>query len=175
MRFPIELLVLACLVVGILPAITIGPILDVGVRALLGAEAPAYNPVWHGFTVPLVMSLIALAGGALLYVLLQGFRDAGSKIPLFPPVDGRRIFDRVLVALGAGRAASMRSRREAAAAAALGHRRRAARLWPVWQRGLQWGPLPSSEIHPALALAWAVGAVCASAPRGRRSSIGWSR
>jgi multicomponent K+:H+ antiporter subunit A len=42
MRFPIELLVLACLVVGILPAITMGPVLDVGVRALLGASAPPY-------------------------------------------------------------------------------------------------------------------------------------
>ena len=167
MRFPIELLVLACLVVGILPAITIGPILDVGVRALLGAEAPAYSlAVWHGFTVPLVMSLIALAGGALLYVLLQGFLRRGvEKIPLFPPVDGRRIFDRVLVALSwrwaRGLDALLGTRklqpqlRWALAAALL------AGLWPVWQRGLQWGPLPSSEIHPALALAWAVGAVCA--------------
>ena len=167
MRFPIELLVLACLVVGILPAITIGPILDVGVRALLGAEAPAYSlAVWHGFTVPLVMSLIALAGGALLYVLLQGFLRRGvEKIPLFPPVDGRRIFDRVLVALSwrwaRGLDALLGTRRlqpqlRWALAAAL-----LAGLWPVWQRGLQWGPLPSSEIHPALALAWAVGAVCA--------------
>ena len=167
MRFPIELLVLACLVVGILPAITIGPILDVGVRALLGAEAPAYSlAVWHGFTVPLVMSLIALAGGAVLYVLLQGFLRRGvEKIPLFPPVDGRRIFDRVLVALSwrwaRGLDALLGTRRlqpqlRWALAAAL-----LAGLWPVWQRGLQWGPLPSSEIHPALALAWAVGAVCA--------------
>ena len=167
MRFPIELLVLACLVVGILPAITIGPILDVGVRALLGAEAPAYSlAVWHGFTGPLVMSLIALAGGAVLYVLLQGFLRRGvEKIPLFPPVDGRRIFDRVLVALSwrwaRGLDALLGTRRlqpqlRWAIAAAL-----LAGLWPIWQRGLQWGPLPSSEIHPALALAWAVGAVCA--------------
>ncbi len=167
MRFPIELLVLACLVVGILPAITIGPILDVGVRALLGAEAPAYSlAVWHGFTGPLVMSLIALAGGAALYVLLQGFLRRGvEKIPLFPPVDGRRIFDRVLVALSwrwaRGLDALLGTRRlqpqlRWAIAAAL-----LAGLWPIWQRGLQWGPLPSSEIHPALALAWAVGAVCA--------------
>ena len=167
MRFPIELLVLACLVVGILPAITIGPILDVGVRALLGAEAPAYSlAVWHGFTVPLVMSLIALAGGAVLYVLLQGFLRRGvEKIPLFPPVDGRRIFDRVLVALSwrwaRGLDALLGTRRlqpqlRWALGAAL-----LAGLWPVWQRGLQWGSLPSSEIHPALALAWAVGAVCA--------------
>jgi multicomponent K+:H+ antiporter subunit A len=167
MRFPIELLVLACLVVGMLPAITIGPILDVGVRALLGASAPAYSlAVWHGFTTPLAMSLVALAGGAALYVLLQKYLARGvDNIPLFPPVDGRRIFDRVLVTVSwrwaRGLDAMLGTRRlqpqlRWAIAAAL-----LAGLWPVWQRGLEWGALPWSEIHPALALAWVIGAVCA--------------
>ena len=99
MRFPIELLVLACLVVGILPTLTIGPILDVGVRALLGANTPSYQlAVWHGFTMPLVMSLVALAGGAVLYALLQKYLARGlDQVPLLPPADGRRIFDRVLM------------------------------------------------------------------------------
>src|SRR5687767_7765045 len=167
MRFPIELLVLACLVVGVLPAITIGPILDVGVRALLGPDAPAYSlAVWHGFTTPLAMSLLALAGGAVLYAVLQKYLARGvEKIPLFPPVDGRRLFDRVLVAVSwrwaRGLDALLGTRklqpqlRWVIAAALL------AASWPIWQRGLQWGPLPWSEIHPALALAWGIGAVCA--------------
>jgi multicomponent K+:H+ antiporter subunit A len=167
MRFPIELLVLACLVVGILPTLTIGPILDVGVRALLGANTPSYQlAVWHGFTMPLVMSLVALAGGALLYALLQKYLARGvDKVPLLPPVDGRRIFDRVLMLVSWRWARSLdamlgtrrlQSQLRWAMAAAL-----LAGLWPVWQRGLQWGPLPWSEIHPALALAWAIGAACA--------------
>ena len=167
MRFPIELLVLACLVVGILPTLTIGPILDVGMRALLGANTPSYQlAVWHGFTMPLVMSLVALAGGALLYALLQKYLARGvDKVPLLPPVDGRRIFDRVLMLVSWRWARSLdamlgtrrlQSQLRWAMAAAL-----LAGLWPVWQRGLQWGPLPWSEIHPALALAWAIGAACA--------------
>jgi multicomponent K+:H+ antiporter subunit A len=167
MRFPIELLVLACLVVGVLPAITIGPILDVGVRALLGPDAPAYSlAVWHGFTTPLAMSLLALAGGAVLYAVLQKYLARGvEKIPLFPPVDGRRLFDRVLVAVSWRWARGLD--------ALLGTRRLQPQLrwvivaallaasWPIWRHGLQWGPLPWSEIHPALALAWGIGALCA--------------
>ena len=36
-----------------------------------------------------------------------------------------------------------------------------ASLWPIFERGLQAGPLPWSRVDPALALAWAVGAPCA--------------
>ncbi|RYH52574.1 MAG: monovalent cation/H+ antiporter subunit A, partial [Alcaligenaceae bacterium] len=36
MRFPVEILVVACLVVGIVPALTIGPILETAVHAVLG-------------------------------------------------------------------------------------------------------------------------------------------
>src|SRR5690606_31810928 len=47
MRFPVELLVLACLVVGILPAITVGPFLDAAAQSVLGAAKPAYNlAIW---------------------------------------------------------------------------------------------------------------------------------
>jgi multicomponent K+:H+ antiporter subunit A len=167
MRFPIELLVLACLVVGILPALTIGPVLDVGVRALLGASAPAYSlAVWHGVTVPLVMSLLALAGGAVLYALLQRHLARGTeRIPLFPPIDGRRVFDAVLVVVSWRWARGLdwllgtrklQPQLRWVVGAAL-----AAALWPVWQRGLEWGPLPWSQVHPGLAVAWVVGAACA--------------
>src|SRR5690242_6540271 len=55
MRFPIELLVLACLAVGIVPALTVGPLLDIAVHALLGPETPVYSlAVWHGFSRPVV-------------------------------------------------------------------------------------------------------------------------
>src|SRR4051812_669696 len=74
MRFPMELLVAACLLVGMLPALTIGPILDAAVASILGADAPEYSlAVWHGFTTPMMMSLAALGGGALLYVALKNY------------------------------------------------------------------------------------------------------
>src|SRR5690606_8565004 len=57
MRFPMQLLVLACLVVGIIPGLTIGPFLHTAVTSVLGTATPEYSlAVWHGFTVPLLMS-----------------------------------------------------------------------------------------------------------------------
>ncbi len=74
MRFPIELLVVACLVVGIVPNVTIRPFLDVAVAAVLGAEAPRFDlALWHGFTLPFVMSVVALAGGIGVYALLRAY------------------------------------------------------------------------------------------------------
>src|SRR3546814_15026241 len=73
MRVPIEILVLACLIIGIVPAATIGPFLDTAVQSVLREETPSYSlAVWHGFTQPLLMSVIALVSGAAGYLL---FRD----------------------------------------------------------------------------------------------------
>src|SRR5690348_7015118 len=74
MRFPIELLVLVCVVVGIFPAHTIGPLLAVAVGAVLGSETPAYSlSPWHGMSVPLLMSTVALVGGAALFLALRRY------------------------------------------------------------------------------------------------------
>src|SRR5690606_18046278 len=74
MRFPIELLVVVCLVVGVVPNFTIGPFLNVAVAAVLGSEAPRFDlAVWHGFTLPFVMSVLALAGGIVIYALLRTY------------------------------------------------------------------------------------------------------
>ena len=167
MRFPIEFLVLACLLVGILPAMTIGPLLDIAVSALLGPRATGYNlAVWHGFTTPLLMSMVALAGGTILYLLLQKHlaRDE-ERTPFLPPVEGRRIFDRLLAALSWRWARALEE--------ALGTRRLqpqlglllatalAAGLWPVWAHGLHFGPLARSAVDAAFVLMWVVGGACA--------------
>src|SRR5690606_27417673 len=69
MRRPIEILVLLCLLVGIVPGITIGPYLETAVRSVLGEGTPSYSlAVWHGLNVPLAMSLVALVGGTVLYL-----------------------------------------------------------------------------------------------------------
>jgi multicomponent K+:H+ antiporter subunit A len=167
MRFPIELLVLACLAVGILPALTIGPILDIAVRALLGPQAPPYSlAIWHGFTTPFLMSLLALAGGVLLYVVLRKHLARGEDAtPLLPRFDGRNVFDRVLAmttrrlpraierAVGTqGLQAQLRCLVIAALVAG---------VWAPWLRGLEAGPLASTPVDPALAITAAVGAACA--------------
>ena len=60
MRVPVELLVLACVVVGTLPAWSVGPLLATAAAPVVGGDLPEYSlSVWHGFNTPLIMSLIA--------------------------------------------------------------------------------------------------------------------
>ncbi|TFZ05697.1 monovalent cation/H+ antiporter subunit A [Ramlibacter henchirensis] len=166
MRLPIEFLVLACLVVGIFPAFTIGPVLDLAVRSVLGPEVPPYSlAVWHGLTVPLMMSLAALGGGAVLFLLLQRHLAAGhDRTPLMPPIRGRRVFDALLAAI---------SWRWARAAERLMGTRRlqpqlgllllftlVAGLWLAWP-GATFGSLPGTEADLAFVLVWIVGMACA--------------
>jgi len=167
MRFPIELLVLACVVVGIFPSATIGPFLEVAAGAVLGPETPQYSLApWHGFTVPLLMSGLALAGGVVLYLLLHKFLARGvDGIPLLPPIEGRSVFDRVLVTVSWRWARSLErilgTRRLQPQLLWLGILTLAAPAWPVYQRGLAPGGVATSDLDLALALAWIVGAACA--------------
>ncbi|MBL4954274.1 Na+/H+ antiporter subunit A, partial [Neobacillus sp. YIM B02564] len=43
MRFPVELLVLLCVIVGMLPELTVGPFLAFAAVSVLGEDIPAYN------------------------------------------------------------------------------------------------------------------------------------
>lgn len=75
MRVPVEVLVALCLLVGVLPAFTVAPWLQVAVPAVLQAPAPDYSlAIWHGVNAPFLMSLAALGGGTLIY---------GGRRPLF--------------------------------------------------------------------------------------------
>jgi multicomponent K+:H+ antiporter subunit A len=70
MKVPVEVLVVLCLVVGIAPALTVAPLLAVAAQATLQTALPAYQlALWHGINPALIMSLIALSGGALIYAL----------------------------------------------------------------------------------------------------------
>jgi len=98
MLVPSGLLVLTCLLVGILPKYTLGPYLHSAALSILGGSTPHYDlKVWHGLNQPLLMSLTALAGGIILYVvLLQRHREHPDKTPLIYRLDGRRSFDALL-------------------------------------------------------------------------------
>ncbi|WP_323015235.1 proton-conducting transporter membrane subunit, partial [Devosia sp.] len=98
MRRPIELLVIVCLAVGIIPGITIGPFLAAAVMATLGPETPYYSlSIWHGFNLPLVMSFIALVGGAIIYIPYYRRLRNVDGVPGLRGLRGQRIFERLLI------------------------------------------------------------------------------
>src|SRR3989344_3654750 len=102
MRVPVELLVLACLVVGTLPAWSVGAYLAAAARPVGGGELPTYSlAVWHGFNTPFVMSLVALGGGIALYALLRRQRARGmlDAPPLMHHLSGQRMFEHLLAAI----------------------------------------------------------------------------
>jgi len=108
MRVPVEFLVICCLVVGIIPALSIGLILHLAVEAVLGTDTPDYSlALWHGINLPLIMSLVALFGGILLFWILSRYAGLRQRThtPLMHRLNGREIFEGILIWLadGAGR------------------------------------------------------------------------
>jgi multicomponent K+:H+ antiporter subunit A len=76
MKIPVEVLVVLCLAVGIVPAWTVAPVLDTAARGVLGAAMPTYSlAVWHGINLPLLMSIGGLLGGIALYFGLRRLFD----------------------------------------------------------------------------------------------------
>ena len=101
MRVPVELLVLACLVVGIFPAWSVGSTLAAAALPVVGGVLPEYSlALWHGITTPLMMSLVATLTGTLLYLRFAGVfaQRRGTHTPLLP-LNGRRLFQTSLAFL----------------------------------------------------------------------------
>jgi multicomponent K+:H+ antiporter subunit A len=163
MRFPIEFLVIVCLVVGIVPALSIGPFLHTAVVSVLGPDAPEYSlSIWHGFNLPLAMSAVALVGGAFIYFLLKDyFARCDDGPPFFRKLKGQRIFERVIVEVS-WRWARVGERR-------LGTRKLQPQLrWlvvagfaagalPLYARGFESHALAYVGFDPFFALIWVVG------------------
>jgi multicomponent K+:H+ antiporter subunit A len=99
MRVPVELLVLLCLAVGLMPAFVVGDLLAVSAKAALLGPVPGALPdytlaLWHGFNLPLAMSAVALVAGTLLYFGLQKRVNLHrlDKVPAAPRQGGRDLF-----------------------------------------------------------------------------------
>ena len=103
MRLPVELLVLLCVAIGLFPKQVAGKMVEVAAGATIGlpqvgGELPYYSlSLWHGFNTALLMSALAIAGGAIAWSM------RGSVIGLhegpLPLPRGKAIFD-ALVARG---------------------------------------------------------------------------
>ncbi len=92
MKVPVEVLVAICLLVGMLPALTVEPLLSVAAAGVLQGPLPDHNlAIWHGVSPALSMSLLALVGGCLVYL---------GRRPLFAlaerlegQLEARRVYD----------------------------------------------------------------------------------
>src|SRR5690606_8611401 len=95
MLVPSGLLVLMCLVVGVIPSLTVGPFLHSAAYSVLGPQMPEYSlAVWHGLNLPLMMSVVAMGSGILLYLALRARqRAAPGRVPFIYRFDGRRSFE----------------------------------------------------------------------------------
>ena len=169
MRVPVELLVCVCLVVGILPAWSIGRFLDAAALPVVGGTLPAFSlAVWHGLNTPLVMSFVALIGGVALYQALRTLRRVGriEAPPLMHHISGRRMFEAMLTRFTkAGR----KGRRLLST-----RRLQWQMLWlllftlvagalPLWLGSMRLGERGTLALSPAFVLVWLLGNVCAVA------------
>jgi len=95
MKVPIEFLVVLVIAVGVAPAYTVGPILDVVAGSVLQRSLPEFSlSPWHGFNLAFMMSLVALIGGVIVYTLRHRIFALHDR--LFPPVSGRNVTETLL-------------------------------------------------------------------------------
>ena len=99
MKLPTIGLVIICVVVGLFPAATFGPLVHVAATALVGQPLPDYHlSIWHGFNLPLLMSVIALVVGVLLYRSLAQHKRLHriSSEAWFGRGTGRQVFESLI-------------------------------------------------------------------------------
>ncbi|MGV3741152.1 MAG: monovalent cation/H+ antiporter subunit A [Burkholderiaceae bacterium] len=168
MRFPIEILVLLCLIVGIFPAASVGPRLDMAVRSVLGSQLPEYSlAIWHGFNLPLVLSMAALGCGILFYILLRKYYAlaARDKTPVLNRFNGGQAYENVMTRIRLASSWMVRHMGTARLQPQLLVMMLAFVCLPLFLAG----PLPESGMPVAasfdlmFALMWVIGCACAVA------------
>jgi multicomponent K+:H+ antiporter subunit A len=167
MRVPVELLVLACLIVGIFPAQSVGPLLAAAAQPVVGGTLPEYSlAIWHGLNAPMIMSLIAMGAGILLYLLLRKpiKRERFVGPPLIWRLNGKRLFERVLI---------LKLRVARTLEGLLTTRRLQAQLFlmvtvaliagfvPMYENGLSWGDRPKIPGSGVFVMLWLIAIACA--------------
>ena len=167
MRAPVELLVFTCLLVGIFPAQVVGSILAAAALPVVGGVLPEYSlAIWHGWNAPMIMSLVAMSGGVVLYLLLRKQLKRGRF--KYPPVisyfNGKRGFERSLVVMMRGvrriekRISTKRLQTQLfllVLVAVIGG------LIPMLDSGLTWGDRPKIPGSVVFVTLWVLAIACA--------------
>lgn len=167
MRAPVELLVFTCLLVGIFPAQVVGSILAAAALPVVGGVLPQYSlAIWHGWNAPMIMSLVAMSGGVVLYLLLRKQLKRGRF--KYPPIisyfNGKRGFERCLVVMMRGvrriekRISTKRLQTQLfllVLVAVIGG------LIPMLNSGLSWGDRPKIPGSIVFVTLWLLAIACA--------------
>ncbi|MEQ7922566.1 monovalent cation/H+ antiporter subunit A [Xanthomonas sp. WHRI 1810A] len=167
MRAPVEFLVLACLIVGVFPAHSVGPLLAAAAQPVVGGTLPEYSlAIWHGWNAPMIMSLVAMGAGIVLYLLLRKplKRERFNGPPLVSRLNGKRLFERSLVIIMrlAQRFERLLTTRRLQAqlflmvVAAL-----VAGFVPMYVNGLTWGDRPKIPGSGVFVILWLIAIACA--------------
>ncbi len=97
MRLPAIILATLCILVGILPALFAGAMVNSVTRASLAQPEfeGVHLAIWHGVNAPLIMSLIALIGGSIFYFALakEGRIRKIDLDPYLGKFQGKILFD----------------------------------------------------------------------------------
>ncbi|QHH98328.1 monovalent cation/H+ antiporter subunit A [Acinetobacter dispersus] len=97
MRLPAIILATLCILVGILPALLAGTMVNSVTRASLAQPEfeGVHLAIWHGVNAPLIMSLIALIGGSVFYFALakEGRIRKIDLDPYLGKFQGKILFD----------------------------------------------------------------------------------
>jgi multicomponent K+:H+ antiporter subunit A len=166
MRFPVECLVVLCIAVGIMPERVVGRILAVATHSVVGPDMPEYDlGIWHGFNLPLLMSVVALLGGFAFYVMLRRRFNLAERdrVPVLHRFKGAQAYENTMLGLYAAAAWLLRR---------AGTRRLQSQLLVLMLAMvavplLLVGPLPQlsmpglADIDILFALLWLIGAACA--------------
>jgi multicomponent K+:H+ antiporter subunit A len=97
MLAPVGLLAAVCVLVGVAPALTLGPLVQAAASAMLGQPPPDYQlSVWHGLNLPLLLSMLALAGGTAAYFVMARSKNLHglSSESWFGIFTGAKLFKR---------------------------------------------------------------------------------
>ena len=165
MKIPVELLVVLCILVGVLPALTVAPLVFLAATDVFGGTIPQYTiAIWHGFNLPLLMSAVALFGGLIFFWLLQKRFNLHLHAPkelnghriFVHLVESLRAFARWLTALLQNGSLQRYLALLVASVIALG-------AWPFIEFGYNTGDAPVTGFNPVAIMVWVIAVVAALA------------
>ncbi|MDO9023299.1 monovalent cation/H+ antiporter subunit A [Zwartia sp.] len=165
MKVPVEILIVLCIVIGVLPALTVAPLVFIAAFDVFGGPIPDYTiAIWHGFNTPLLMSALALTGGLLMFWLLQHH----FKLHLYAPkvLQGHRVFVHViesLLALARGVTQYLQNGSLQRYLALLVASVIVLGAWPFLQYGYNTGDAPLTPANAVAVVIWAVAIIGAVA------------